>query len=73
MDAANGPNAIVLFGILVAFASAAFKYLLDVIKEQGDTIKKSNETHIEMSKANTELATLALELLKEKLYAGHNE
>lgn len=67
MDAVTGPNAAVTFGLLVATVTAAFKYLLDVIKEQKVQLEKSNSALLEQTKVITEIAAEVPMLLKENL------
>ena len=67
MDGVTGPNAAVTFTLLVAVVTAAFKYLLDVIKEQKVQIDKSNSALLEQTKVITQIASEVPMLLKENL------
>lgn len=67
MDGVAGPNAAVTFTLLVAVVTAAFKYLLDVIKEQKVQIDKSNSALLEQTKVITQIASEVPMLLKENL------
>lgn len=67
MDATTGPNAAVTFALLVGTVTAAFKYLLDVIKEQKVQLDKSNTALLEQTKVVSEIASEVPMLLKENL------
>lgn len=67
MDAVDGPNAAVLFTMLVGLATAVIRYLLGIIAKQEAQLQKSNEAISEAVRIMGATAEFMADLLKENL------